>query len=397
MATKDEKLTTRARANVIREFISNTKKDKNPFDHQEIFEILDLCLSCKGCKSECPSNVDMAKLKSEFLQHYYDQHGVPFRSLLIAHIHVINRFVQPFFGIYNYMSKTDFIRGLIHKMIGFAPQRTLPALHRITFRRWCQKELPKLNQKIINPVKSVYVFLDEFTEYNDVEIGIKTIKLLHRLNYKILTMDHEVSGRTYMSKGFVRKAKKIAQKNIEIFANVINENNPLIGIEPSAILSFRDEYPDLASGELKNEAKTVSKNSYLFEEFFVNEINQGNITKDSFDTSTVHILFHGHCQQKAVSSTESLNIMLNTPENYNAVEIKSGCCGMAGSFGYEKEHFELSNKVGELVLFPSVRNAKDNTIICASGTSCRHHILDGTGKKALHPVEVMYKALKSQV
>jgi len=202
------------------------------------------------------------------------------------------------------------------------------------------------------------------------------------------------SGRTYISKGLLRKARKVADSNIKILREFIQENQPLIGIEPSAILSFRDEYPELVSPGLRNDAMNISKYCLTIDEFIASEFKEGHIDPQLFTKKRQHIMLHGHCQQKAISSTESLKIMLKIPENYTVEEIKSGCCGMAGAFGYEKRHYDLSMKIGELVLFPEVRNAAPDTIICAAGMSCRQQIADGTGVQALHPVEVLYRALE---
>ena len=205
--------------------------------------------------------------------------------------------------------------------------------------------------------------------------------------------DHEESGRAWMSKGLIRHAKKIANKNIAIFSKLITKETPLIGIEPSAILTFRDEYLDLADEENLSAAKGLSKNVFIIDEFIAHEIKIGNIKKSSFTTEKRHIKLQGHCHQKSLSSVASSLKLMSLPENYSAEEIRSGCCGMAGSFGFEKEHYDLSMQIGELVLFPTVRSTANDVIIAATGTSCRHQVKDGTGLKALHPVEVLYEAL----
>lgn len=217
--------------------------------------------------------------------------------------------------------------------------------------------------------------------------------LLEKLGYEVIIPQHEESGRAWLSKGLIRNAKVIANKNITILSNLVNEETPLIGIEPSAILTFRDEYIDLAEDENYNAAKKLSKNVFLIDEFIAKEIDNGNIKTDLFTKEKRLIKLHGHCQQKALSSVAPSVKLMSLPENYSVEVIPSGCCGMAGSFGYEKEHYDLSMKIGELVLLPAVRNQTEETIIAAPGTSCRHQIKDGTGRKALHPVEVLYNAL----
>jgi Fe-S oxidoreductase len=239
----------------------------------------------------------------------------------------------------------------------------------------------------------VFLFADEFTDYNDVEIGIKAIMLLNKLGYKVEIPEHTESGRTYLSKGLVRTAQKIAKENIVKLHSIISEENPLIGIEPSAILTFRDEYLDLAGPELKEKAKELAANCLMFDEFIMREVQKGNISKNIFTTKEQHIRLHGHCHQKSLASTGPTKEMLSLPENYTIDEIKSGCCGMAGSFGYEKEHYDVSMKVGELVLLPEIRKTAKQTIISAPGTSCRHQIKDGTGRIALHPIEVLLNAI----
>jgi len=213
------------------------------------------------------------------------------------------------------------------------------------------------------------------------------------LGYEVIIPKHEESGRAWLSKGLLRPAKKIANKNIKIFQSLITTETPLIGVEPSAILTFRDEYIDLADNENFEVAKSLSKNVFMIDEFIAAEIARGNISREFFTKEKRKIRLHGHCQQKALASTQSSETILSFPENYSVETIPSGCCGMAGSFGYEKEHYDLSMKVGELVLFPAVRNADAETIIAAPGTSCRHQVKDGTGKIARHPVEVLYEAL----
>jgi len=392
MATKNEKDTTRARANILRDFLTNSTK-LNRFDHKEIYEVMDLCLSCKGCKSECPSSVDVAKLKAEFLQQYYDANGVPFRSKLIANFNKSARLGSIAPGIYNWMMTTPWISNSIKRFSGFAVKRSMPTLYKISLRKWFDKRKKRINGNGEPKNKKVYLFCDEFTNYNDTEIGIKAILLLEKLGYEVMMTEHEESGRAWMSKGLLREAKKIANKNIIIFSKIITEETPLIGIEPSAILTFRDEYIDLADNENLAIAKKLSKNVFIIDEFIAREIDKGNIKKNLFTTEKRHIKLQGHCHQKSLSSTAPTLKMMSLPENYSAEEIRSGCCGMAGSFGFEKEHYDLSMQIGELVLFPTVRSTATDIIIAAPGTSCRHQVKDGTGVKALHPVEVLYEAL----
>jgi Fe-S oxidoreductase len=334
MATGDEATSTRARANVLREFLSS---EGDPWDHREIYEVLDLCLGCKGCKSECPSGVDIAKMKSEFLQHWYDKHGIPLRTRMIAYITSLNSIGAVFPSVYNFFLGNRFSSGVVKRLTGFASQRSIPLLHKTTLRKWIRRNLGTLNPA--NPTKTVCLFIDEFTDYNDTVTGIAAIKLLTSLNYKVITADHGLSARTFISKGLIRSARRIAQTNIKKLSGVINSEIPLLGVEPSAILGFRDEYPELAGDSLKASAEQLAACSFMVDEFISKEYKAGRIDRSLFTERNESLLLHAHCQQKAISSSKFTIEMLSIPPNYSVKEIPSGCCGMAGSFGYEKEHY----------------------------------------------------------
>ncbi len=389
MATRNEKDTTRARANVLREFLTNSDKP-NAFNHKEIYEVLDLCLSCKGCKSECPSNVDMAKLKSEFLYQYQKANGVPFRSRVIASFNKANQLASIMPSLYNGFVSNSITGNLFRKTVGFASKRSLPRLHDTTWKKWFKKQYKATGKA---DKKTVFLFCDEFTNFNDTPVGIKAVKLLDRLGYKVKMVDHLESGRTYISKGLLEEARDIAQRNVQIFSKFINAETPLLGLEPSSILTFRDDYLDLLRDEDKTDAEKLSENVLMIDEFLAAEIDAGRISKNAFTSEKRLIRLHGHCQQKALASVIPTKKMLSLPQNYEVLMIPSGCCGMAGSFGYEEEHYDISMQIGELVLFPVVRKQEKETIIAAPGTSCRHQIKDGTGREALHPVEILYEAL----
>jgi FAD/FMN-containing dehydrogenase/Fe-S oxidoreductase len=390
MATGDERLTTRARANIMREMLYADRD--NPWDSREINEILDLCLACKGCRSECPSGVDVARLKSEFLQHYNDLHPPSLRTRLIASLPKIYSLFSFIPGIFNFFAANKYTSLIIKNVTGFAAERSIPLLAPITFRRWLRRNLALINPQA--PVGEVCLYVDEFTNHNDLDAGIATARLLTRLGYRITVTRNAASARTYISKGFLRKAKKLIIKNIETFSPLVGEERPLVGIEPSAILGFRDEFPDLAGDELRPEALRLAQHTYTLEEFIAREFSAGRIRSDMFTDEPAEVLVHVHCQEKAVTTSAPVLAALGIPANYKVREIPSGCCGMAGAFGYEKEHFDLSQKVGELVLFPEVRKASDKTVIVVPGTSCRHQVKDGTGRKTLHPAEVLLRALR---
>lgn len=391
MATRNEKDTTRARANMLREMLTHSTKI-NRFDHQELKDVMDLCLSCKGCKSECPSNVDMAKLKAEFLQGYYDANGVPLKTWIVAGFNWLNKLASLSPELYNWSIGNKTTNALIKKACGFAQERSLPLLYKTTLRKWFTQHKKRAETDALKQ-KTVYFFCDEFTNYLDTEIGIKAVLLLEKLGYKVIIPKHLESGRTWISKGLLRRAKKIAQHNVFQLSKIISEDTPLIGIEPSAILTFRDEYVDLVDLPQLAMAEKLAENCLLIDEFIAREIENGNITQASFTKENRLIQLHGHCQQKAWAAVGASKRIMAFPENYKVEVIPSGCCGMAGSFGYEKQHYELSMQIGELVLFPEVRKQSENVIIAATGTSCRHQIKDGTSKKALHPIEVLYDAL----
>jgi FAD/FMN-containing dehydrogenase/Fe-S oxidoreductase len=292
MATRNEKDTTRARANILREFLTHSTKI-NRFDHEEIREVMELCISCKGCKSECPSNVDVAKLKAEWLQHYYDANGVPFRSQLIGNFSASSKLGSIAPVVYNFLMTNPAVSKITKQVSGFAVERSMPTLYKTTLLSWYRKHKKKLKTKS-NDKKKVYLFCDEFTNYNDTEIGIKGILLLESLGYEVIIPKHIESGRTWLSKGLVRKAKEIANKNITLLSSLISEETPLIGIEPSAILTFRDEYVDLAEYDLLDAAMDLAKNAFLIDEFLANELMNGNISKQQFTKEKKIIKVHGH-------------------------------------------------------------------------------------------------------
>ena len=383
MATRSEKDTTRARANVLRQYYTN----EQAITQESVKEVLDLCLSCKGCKSECPSSVDVGKMKAEFLQKTYDTNGIPFRSKLIGTFTKQMKLASIAPWAYNFIFKTEATRRIANRIVGFHPDRTMPLLHSTTLKGWFAKQTsPKKDKKVC-------LFCDEFTNYNDVEVGKKAILLLQSLGYEVIIPNHVESGRTYLSKGMVREAQKIAIKNVELLKGIVSEETPIIGLEPSAILTLRDEYLELVPQDLRDSSEKIVKNTFQFDEWFAREIDRGNIKKEAFSSEKRLIKLHGHCHQKALSSLTPTKKSLSLPANYEVHLIPSGCCGMAGSFGYEAEHYEVSMKVGELVLFPTVRKQAEDVIIAAPGTSCRHQIKDGTGRIAQHPAEILYEAL----
>ena len=418
MATRNEADSTRGRANMLRRVLTHPADVQNPWDSAEIAGVMDLCLSCKGCKTECPSTVDVARLKAEWQQHYHDAHGVPLRSRLVAGFALSMRFASIAPTLYNWIITAPDASRWIKRFAGFSVKRSLPAVSTTTLAAWHATHANKIGiegrarplgapsgfasatgrpalSSAENPFPNgrVHLFCDEFTNYTDAPVGIKAVQLLNKLGYEIIIPNHVASGRAHFSKGLVRDAQKLAIRNVELLKDVITDDAPLIGIEPSAILGFRDEYPDLVPAHLKAAARSLAKNALLVDEFIAREIDAGRIKRESFRTDAYAIQLHGHCHQKTLSSLAPTIKMLELPAGHRVSVIPSGCCGMAGSFGYEEEHFALSQQIGELVLFPAVRAASVETLVAAPGTSCRHQIKDATGRIALHPVEILHAAL----
>lgn len=407
MVSQDEIKSTRTRANVLREILTrgfdseafaDVKAGKSVFDIPELSEVLDTCLACKGCLSECPSNVDMTKLRSEILQQKYDRHGTPFRSWMVARMAKMEEFgamVRPF---YNFFATFKPSAWVIKKIVRFSTERQIPKLSRYSMRKLVEIENKKY--KADPSKRKVYLFADEFTNHQEAELGLTFAKLLLKLGYAVEIPKHVESGRAAFSKGCLKLAKKYAVKNVQMLQYVTSDETPLVGIEPSCILSFRDEYPDIVPAELRETAKKLAKNCLLFDEFIMREVQVGRISSESFRELSAEIFLHGHCHQKSLIGVGKCAEMLRLIPGVKVNVIPSGCCGMAGSFGYEKEHYEISKAIGEMVLFPTVRKTteskEDNVIVAAPGTSCRQQIFEGTGVKALHPISVLFAALKEK-
>ena len=384
----DETFSTRARANILREVLTHGTGN---FDSPEMAAVLDSCLACKGCLSECPSNVDMTRIRSEVLQQKYDRHGTPLRSWLVARMASMESLGACVRPLYNFFATWKPSAALIKRLVRFSADRQIPTLSRFSMRKLVAMEPQPANGR------KVYLFADEFTDHQEAELGLTFVKLLNRLGYRVEIPKHGESGRAAISKGCLRLAKKLAVRNVSLLKDVVSEDAPLIGIEPSCILSFRDEYPDLVPPEMRNDAKKLAANCLLFDEFLMREARNGRIGTNAFQHIDADIWLHGHCHQKSLIGVGASAEMLRLIPGARVHVIPSGCCGMAGSFGYEKEHYKTSMAIGEMVLFPAVRKAAESpgkTLVAAPGTSCRQQILDGTGFKALHPVEIMFNSLK---
>lgn len=391
MATRKEKDSTRGRANTMREYMKGNGTTLD-FASEEVMEVLDLCISCKGCKSECPSNVDMTKLKSEYYAQYYKNHRRPLRDYLILHFYKMYKIAGVMPGLSNRMMKL--FGPVIKGGAGFARGRSLPPVSARSWKKWMKKNRAAAP---VTQSATVYLFIDEFTDVNEADIGVKTVLLLEGLGYEVKHLPHPESGRGAFSKGFLEQGLAFARENVGIFHPLLTKKDAvLVGVEPSAILSFRDEYPELLRGEEKTRALEIAGKTFTVEEFLYQEMTAGNITQDQFDTEQRTMAVHLHCHYKAMAEKEKVVALLSLPVHHHVEYIRSGCCGMAGSFGFEKEHFELSMQIGELVVLPAMRRLGDQVIPVAQGTSCRHQVLDGTGVKAFHPVEVLYQSLRKK-
>ena len=398
MATRDERDTTRARANMLRNLLTNPTDHQQPFNSEEVKSVLDLCMSCKGCKRECPSNVDMAKLKGEFMQGYYDVNGVPRRAKLIANFANSCEIAAKVPWLYNFVVSFPPLAHLVKRFAGFAQERSLPKLHSQTLRAWFETHNP---HEHAGKHGKLILFCDEFTNYNDTPIGIAAVELLERLGFEVDLLYHVESGRSALSKGLIRQARNLAIENVRILKDRVSDDTPLVGIEPSAILSFRDEYPDLVGDSLREQTRLLAKNCLMIDEFLDRYRDTAVLSQDLFTKEKKEIRLHGHCHQKALSRLLPTVRMLELPENYVVKPMvdgegfyKTGCCGMAGSFGYEKEHFQLSRQIGELVLIPAIEKLAPEVVVAAPGTSCRHQIADFSGRQAQHPVEILLSALR---
>ena len=385
-ATKNEKDTTRARANILREILTHSER-VNKFDSQELKEVFDLCIGCKACASECPSNVDMATAKIEFLHQYRKANGTTKSDAIVANSTRYSKWASNFAGISRFLVNTRLGANLLKSRGNIAKERSIPMASTKSFSKIAKtiKNQENNNQKVI-------LFVDEFSNYLEAEIAQDAYDLLTALGYGVEIVHHLDSARAMLSKGFLDEAKVEASKNVAFLKSKVSKSVPLLGIEPSAILGFRDEYLRLVAD--REGARHLSECAFLIEEFLASEIVKGNIKETMFTSEEKQLKIHSHCHQKALSNQKVTFDILNLPRNYRPTIIPSGCCGMAGSFGYEKEHYAVSMKIGELKLFPAVRKARGETIIAANGTSCRHQILDGTGRSALHPVTILKQALR---
>jgi Fe-S oxidoreductase len=385
MVTREEEHSTRGRANALRAAL-NGHLPAAALTSPRMYEVLDLCLECKGCKAECPSNVDMAKLKYEFLAHYYDRHGVPLRARLFGHIERLNRLGCAFAPVSNWMVNSGPARWLLDRALGIHRNRQLPPFASQTFDRWFAS---RNGRRAGSSHGSVALFNDCYMTYNYPEIGKAAVRVLEAAGFEVILPEKQCCGRPMISKGLIQEAKRNAVDNVERLSEYAGKGIPIVGCEPSCIVTFRDEYPDLLDDP---RAEALAKDTFMIEEFLVGLHEHGTLNLP-FTNGTRSLLLHGHCHQKAlIGSGPSLQVLRLLP-GAKVEEVDSGCCGMAGSFGYEKEHYELSLAVGNRRLFPAVKAKSPEWEIVAAGVSCRQQIPHGTGRRARHLVEILADAL----
>lgn len=384
MVTQEEEHSTRGRANLLRAALSGNLPAEE-LTSPRMYEAMDLCIECKACKSECPSSVDMAKIKFEFLAQYHKKHGVPLRSRLMAEIARASRLNSGALApLVNGVLANGAVRWLLEKTLGVGRERQLPKFAREPFTTWFKNRGPKSAGK-----KKVVLFNDTFNTYNYPHVSIAATEVLETAGFEVILPGHWCCGRPAISKGLVDQARAAARDCVEKLAPFAEQGIPIVGLEPSCLLTLRDELLMLLPDEPRG--PVIAKQSYLFEEFIAKLADDGELDLN-FKEAANQVLLHGHCHQKALVGTGPSKQTLGLA-GCDVDEVDSGCCGMAGSFGYESEHYDVSLAMGERKLLPAVRAAEDETTIVAAGVSCRQQIKHGTGKQALHPAEVLRRAL----
>jgi FAD/FMN-containing dehydrogenase/Fe-S oxidoreductase len=382
-ATRDEEHSTRGRANALRLAMSG-QLDGSGLASERLHQVLDLCLSCKACKSECPSNVDMAKMKSDVLQIYYDKHGIKFRDRLIRDSSKTAAYFSGFLSpLINSLQETKWFRSALEKIAGFDKRRVLPEYAREPFYKWFEK---KRKHQRTDYDKRVVLFADTYLNFHEPNVGIGALELLNSCGYEVILANVGCCQRPRISHGFLRDAKEEGTKTAEALRKFIDDGLKIVVCEPSCASALNDDLPDLIDdGSL---AALLRDNVVMIDKFLENEISSGTLRVE-LTSIAGNILLHGHCHQKSLYGTEGMSRLLNSNNNRVVKEIPSGCCGMAGSFGYESEHYDLSHKIGASILFPAINSMEANSTIVANGFSCRHQIEHFTGVKAKHWVEVV--------
>ncbi|KAA3643491.1 MAG: FAD-binding oxidoreductase [Chloroflexi bacterium] len=365
IATRDEEHSTRGRANALRGALAGRIPQDELFS-KRMYEVLDLCLECKACAAECPTQVDMAAIKYEYLHHYYEENGLPLRNRLFGNIRTINRLGSALAPVSNWMVNAPFAK-LVQKALGVAPERRLPPFAQQNFYTWFDQHKAHNNAGLRGEVA---LYPDTFTLYNYPEIGIATAKVLEAAGYSVsLPQNLVCCGRPMISKGMLDQAERNAEINVAALLPYAERRVPIIGIEPSCLLTFRDEAPQLLRSEA---SRIVAEHSLLIDEWLMQRQEVGELDLLEWQGSSREILLHGHCHHKA-SGIDSAVAALNLPPGYEAELIDAGCCGMAGSFGFEQEHYEISQTIGEDRLFPTLRE-NAHMDVAVTGVSCRQQI-----------------------
>jgi Fe-S oxidoreductase len=389
--TRDERHLTRGRANTLRLALSG-QLGPDAFTSEEVRESLDLCVGCKGCKRECPTGVDMAKMKVEFLYQWHKGHGMSLKDRLIASMPKWAPWAARFPMAFNLRDQIPGAAWLSEKLLGFSARRSLPRWRRDTFLSGAPRDHLEDAE--------VVLFADTFNNYLESENARSALKVLQAAGYRVHVARAAASdperdrplccGRTYLSVGLVDQAREEARRVIQALQPFVARGVPIVGLEPSCLLSLRDEFLVMGLGE---DAKALARQSFLFEEFLAREHDAGRLALPLKALPSKRALLHGHCHQKAFDAVRPVQTVLGLIPDLEVTLIESSCCGMAGSFGYDAGHFDVSMKMAELSLLPAVRQASPDDLIVADGTSCRHQIADGSGRQAEHVARVLERAL----
>ena len=388
MATRDEEHSTRGRANALRAAIAGHLPN-NSLTSSRMYDVMDLCLECKACKSECPSNVDMAKLKYEFLGLYHKTNGFKLNNRFFSNVSLLSQVGTFFAPITNWFLNTSTTKILLEKFIGIDKRRNLPNFASQTLRQWFNTRNSHIQTQVTKG--KVILFPDTTTNYNHPDIGIATVKVLEKLGYEVIIPDAKCCGRPMLSNGMIDGAKSNIQSNVDIIYPYVKDGSKLVGIEPSCVLGFMDDFKDLTND--RHKIDLISQNTMLIEQFLISHVSQYGKIQFSNPPKSATAIFHGHCHQKSLVGTTSAMDVLNMIPGLDSQEIDSGCCGMAGSFGYYKKHYDVSMQIGERNLFPSIRDVDTEAVIVSEGVSCREQIEEGTGRKAKHLVELLAEYL----
>ncbi len=391
-ATRDEKDSTRGRANLLRLAITRQLGFEG-FTDPRVHEVLDLCLECKACKSECPTNVDMARLKAEFLHQFYRERGLPWRNRVFGHAAALGKFGCATAPVSSWLLRRHSIRWLQDKLLGIDCRRVPPAFARQTLRQ----RFPSLHSGTNSnpPGPRVLLFPDTFTNYFEPEIGAAAISLLHRAGCEVSLGPPGLRccGRPLISSGLLDQAVANAQHNVAALHDWSRQGGRIIACEPSCILTILDDYPALLKGRQRAQAHAVGRACCTFEEFLASILVPESAAPLRCKPAPARILVQPHCHQRSLVGTAGMLRLLRSIPETNVIDLDAGCCGMAGSFGYEVEHYEISRQVGEHRLLPAVRDARPDDIIVAPGFSCRLQVGHFTGRKAVHPAILLSSLL----